>query len=146
MTPDVRSVVALLECFDMPASIAFYRALGFEIVERWGARDGEIDWVRLRLGGAELMLNTAYDGGERPPVPDPGRVMGHADTELFFECADVDAVYELLHGKGMSISEPETTFFRTKRVLLKDPDGFQIWFQSPVSPSRSAVDALRRTP
>jgi len=33
----------------MPTSIAFYRALGFEVVEHWGARDGEFDWVRLRL-------------------------------------------------------------------------------------------------
>ncbi len=135
MTPDVRGVVALLECFDMPTSIAFYRALGFEVVEHWGARDGEFDWVRLRLGGAELMLNTAYDGGERPPAPDPGRVRGHADTELFFECADVDQVCELLRRQGMPIGEPETTFYRTKRVCLEDPDGFQIWFQSPVKPN-----------
>ena len=133
MTPDVRGVVALLECFDMATSIAFYRALGFEVVDHWGARKGEIDWVRLRLGGAELMLNTAYDEDERPPMPDPGRVRGHSDTELFFECADVDAVCEVLHRNGVAVSEPETTFFRTKRVCLKDPDGFQIWFQSPVA-------------
>ena len=135
MTPDVRGVVALLECFDMPASIAFYRALGCEIVAQWGARDGDVDWVRLRLGGAELMLNSAYDGGERPPAPDPGRVRGHADTELFFECSDVDEVCELLRRNGMPVSEPETTFFRTRRVWLQDPDGFQIWFQSPVNPN-----------
>ena len=119
----------------MPTSIAFYRALGFEIVARWGAQDGEIDWVRLRLGGAELMLNTAYDGDERPLTPDPGRVRGHADTELFFECGDVDEMRELLHRKGISVSEPEMTSYRAKRIWLQDPDGFQIWFQSTVNPN-----------
>jgi glyoxylase I family protein len=119
----------------MPTSIAFYRSLGFEVVEHWGVRDGEFDWVRLRLGGAELMLNTAYDRGERPPTPDPGRVRGHADTELFFECADVDEICEMLRRKGMPVGEPETTFYRTRRVWLQDPDGFQVWFQSPVNPN-----------
>jgi len=135
MTPDVRGVVALLGCFDIPTSVAFYRALGFEVVEQWGARDGELDWVRLRLGGAELMLNTAYERGERPPAPDLDRIRGHADTEFFFQCRNVDDVCELLRRNGLSVGEPETTFYQTKRVLLQDPDGFQIWFQSPVSPS-----------
>jgi uncharacterized glyoxalase superfamily protein PhnB len=119
----------------MPTSVAFYHALGFEVIEHWGARDGGLDWVRLRLGGAELMLNSAYDGGERPPAPDAGRVRGHADTALFFECANVDEVCEQLRRRGLPVSEPETTFYRTKRVQLQDPDGFQLWFQSPVNPS-----------
>jgi glyoxylase I family protein len=132
MSPSIRGVITLLEIFDMPTSIAFYRALGFEVVQHWGARDDEFDWVLLRLGGAELMLNTAYEGDERPPTPDPGRVRGHADTELFFDCAEVEEVCELLRGKGIVVSEPETTFYGTKRVRLRDPDGFQIWFQSPI--------------
>jgi hypothetical protein len=27
------------------------------------------------------------------------------------------------------------TFYRTKRFWLRDPDGFQIWFQSPANPN-----------
>jgi glyoxylase I family protein len=77
MTPTIQGVTVLLEIFDMPTSIAFYRALGFEIVEQWGAQDDELDWVLLRLGGAELMLNTAYERDERPPASDPERGRGH---------------------------------------------------------------------
>jgi glyoxylase I family protein len=134
MVPTLQGVTVLLEIFDMPTSIAFYRALGFEVVQHW-PRDDEFDWAPLRLGGAELMLNTAYERDERPPTPDSGRVSGHADTELYFECTDVDEVCEILRRKGIAVNEPETTFFGTKRVCLSDPDGFKVWFQSPVSPN-----------
>ena len=72
--PDIRSVTTLLEVFDIPASLAFYRALGCEVVQHW--REGEHesesdwDWVYLRLGDAGLMLNTAYERDERPVMPD----------------------------------------------------------------------------
>jgi uncharacterized glyoxalase superfamily protein PhnB len=58
---------------------------------------------------------------------------GHADTELYFECTDVDEVFEIIRRKGIAVNEPETTFFGTKQVCLSDPDEFKVWFQSPVS-------------
>jgi len=36
--------------------------------------------------GAELMLNTAYDEGERPEQPERARVVAHGDTALYFGC------------------------------------------------------------
>jgi catechol 2,3-dioxygenase-like lactoylglutathione lyase family enzyme len=64
----------LLQVFDMPASIAFYRdILGFEVLSPVPA-DLRCDWVLLRLHDSELMLNTAYDADERPSAPDPARV------------------------------------------------------------------------
>jgi hypothetical protein len=41
--------------------------------------------VLLRLGHAELMLNTAYEDN-RPHSPDAQRVAAHRDTGLFFGC------------------------------------------------------------
>jgi catechol 2,3-dioxygenase-like lactoylglutathione lyase family enzyme len=49
----------LLQVFDMPKSIAFYRdVLGFEVVSPVPEGD-ECDWALLRLNESELMLNTA---------------------------------------------------------------------------------------
>jgi len=118
----------------MPASIAFYRALGAEVLQHWGEREDEWDWVLLKLGDAELMLNTAYDRDQRPAAPDPGRVKGHADTELFFACVDLDAVCLELRRNGLAVPEVEASFYGTRRVCLNDPDGFRIWFQAPSSP------------
>jgi len=120
----------LLEVFDLPTSVAFYRdVLGFELVsgdESW--------WCMLRLGGSTLMLNTAYESDERPPAPEPARVRGHADTELYFSAPDPDAVYAHLRQKGWAATEPTITSYGMRRVSTQDPDGFQLFFICPVDP------------
>src|SRR5260221_189973 len=106
----VRGLAPLLQVFDMPASIAFYAdLLGFEIVGRSGpGRD--IGWVLLELEGTQLMLNTAYDEGERPPTPDPARVAAHADTVIYFGCPDVDGAYaQCPNAKEKPLPHPAST-------------------------------------
>jgi catechol 2,3-dioxygenase-like lactoylglutathione lyase family enzyme len=72
---DIRGMAPLLQVFDMPTSIAFYRdALGFEVVTTSKPRGEHFDWALLRLNGVELMLNTAYEEDARPPAPDPARI------------------------------------------------------------------------
>ena len=77
MAIEVRGSTPLFEVFDMPSSFGFYRDLiGFEVVATNQAVDtdpAQVDWAWLRLNDVDLMLNTAYDEGERPPVRDPER-------------------------------------------------------------------------
>ena len=77
MEINMRGLCPLIQVFDMDNSLHFYcELLGFEIVEK-AAGGG---WAWLRHGNAELMLNTAYDEGERPEKPDP-RVCSHIKTQ-----------------------------------------------------------------
>jgi len=122
----------LLQVFDMPTSVRFYRdVLGFEIAEHAPIRDiDEFGWCLLRHGnGTELMLNTAYDYGERPEFPDSARVGAHGDTCVYIGCPDVDAAYQHLFDKGLKISPPKVAWYGMKQLYLKDPDGFGICFQ-----------------
>jgi hypothetical protein len=60
-------------------------------------------WVMLRLGGAELMLNTAYEFDEERPVPaDAARVAAHGDTILYLGCPDVEAAFVELSGRALA--------------------------------------------
>ena len=138
MPPELRYICPLLQVFDMPASLAFYRdLLGFEIVEAAPpaaqvAKDAH-DWVWLQRGELNLMLNTAYDpDAERPPFPDAARVAAHEDTALFFGAPDVDAVYVHLRAHGVAVDPPNVAPYGMKQLSLKDPDGFAICFQWPV--------------
>jgi glyoxylase I family protein len=133
--------VPLFQVYDMPEAIRFYcDLLGFGIV---GSSD-EIDapegryfhWGWLRSGGADLMLNTAYDAGERPAVRDPGRWAGHADVALCIGCADVDAAYAYLRSKGVEVDPPVVASYGMKNLYLRDPDGYGLLLQEPV-PSQS---------
>jgi catechol 2,3-dioxygenase-like lactoylglutathione lyase family enzyme len=62
MAIEVRGLAPLLQVFDMPASITFYRdVLGFRIVGTDGKTVPDNDWVLLELDGTQVMLNTAYE-------------------------------------------------------------------------------------
>ena len=132
MALDVRGLTPLLQVYDMPASVRFYRdALGFEIVSTSPMLGVDrFHWAWLRLGDADLMLNTAYEfDHERPAEPDRARSAAHRDTGLFFACPDVDAAYEELRRKGVAVKEPVVTGYGMKQMYLRDPDGYELCFQ-----------------
>ena len=130
MAIEVRGLAPLLQVFDMPASIAFYRdVIGCEIKLTDGKPIPDNDWVLLELNGAQLMLNTAYERDHRPPQPDPARVDAHEDTCVYFACPDVDAAYAHLRGKGLNLLAPKVAPYGMKQLYLKDPDGYALCFQ-----------------
>lgn len=129
MAIDITGMVPLLQVFDMPRSIRFYRdQLGFEVVSTSQPGD-HFGWALLRLNGVELMLNTAYEDHVRPPAPDPSRTAAHGDTALFFACADVDRAYHLLRDMGLAVQEPVIRDYGMKQVYVDDPDGYNVCFQ-----------------
>ena len=125
MALDFDALCPLLQVFDMPTSVKFYcEVLGFELTGNSPivhGRDGDyFHWCMLRRGATTIMLNTAYDEGERPPTPDATRFAAHSDTALFFGCSDVDAFYNQLLPLGINVLEkPNTT-------------AYNLSFQSPV--------------
>ncbi len=135
MAIEIDSVCPYFEVYDMPASIRFYRdKLGFEIASTSPHRGGDKDrfhWCRLRLGKAELMLNTAYEfDEERPPLEEYLRERRHRDVCLFFGCPDVDGAYAEFVAKGVAIRQPPTVApYGMKQMYLSDPDGFGLCFQ-----------------
>jgi glyoxylase I family protein len=132
MPINVKDLTPLIEVFDMPTSVAFYRdVIGFELVAQ--SRPGEhFDWALLRMGPASLMLNTAYEADERPPAPDPERCAAHADTTLFFYCPNVEEAYEYLLSKGIEVKPPVNRIYGMRQLSLTDPDGYGLCFQYPV--------------
>jgi catechol 2,3-dioxygenase-like lactoylglutathione lyase family enzyme len=130
---DIHGVAPLLQVFDMPTAIRFYRdVLGFEV---WGSSqpDDDCDWAGLRLHGAEVMLNTAYEKDQRPPAPDPVRVASHDDTCLFFGCKDLDGACEHLRAHGVQLKEPRVAAYGMRQLWFKDPDGYGLCFQWPAT-------------
>ena len=130
---DLRGACPLLQVFDMPASLAFYRdILGFEIIRSAppGATEDRFGWAWLQHSDTEIMLNTAYDPDDvRPPQPETRRVAAHGDTCLYIGAPDVDAVYDHLRAHGLNVKPPKTTHYGMKQLYVTDPDGFGLCFQ-----------------
>ena len=129
----IGTFATLLQVFDMPSSLRFYRdVLGFEVVSKVPP-DDQCDWVMLALNGSELMLNTAYESKDRPPTPDPTRIAAHSDVILYFDCDDVDSAHAYLREHNVDAKAPTVASYGMKQVYVKDPDGYQICLQHPVS-------------
>ena len=132
MALDLRGVTPLLLVYDIPTSVRFYRdVLGFEVVSTSPILgEDKFHWAWLRLGNADVMLNDTYEADDdRPPEPDPARTAAHEDTGLYFGCPDVDAAYQELRGKGVTVKEPLVTPYGMKQMYLRDPDGYTLCFQ-----------------
>ncbi len=126
---EIRGMSPLLEVFDMPTSLAFYRdKLGFQVTGDSGQGDNS-GWVMLELGNATIMLNTAYEDGERPEAEDPVRVSVHQDTCVYFGCPDVDAAYDHLRANAIECKPPSVAAYGMKQLYVRDPDNYGLCFQ-----------------
>lgn len=122
----------LLQVYDMPTSLYFYRdLLGFDVKESAGPGD-DVDWVLLQHGDINLMLNTAYEKPARPAEPDQMRQASHADTMIYFGCPDVDKAFFTLKEGGVQLAPPIITGYGWKAVHFKDPDGYMICLHWPM--------------
>lgn len=137
MALTLTGLTPLVEVFDMGESVRFYCGLlGFEVV----AASPEVEtpegrfshWMALRRGGAELMLNTAYDAGERPDVRDPQVWQGHRHVCFFIGCPDPDAAWAELTARGLAIEPPTVATYGMRQLFLRDPDGYLLCLQTEI--------------
>jgi uncharacterized glyoxalase superfamily protein PhnB len=131
MALDIRGMTPLLEVFDMPTALNFYcGVLEFEVALCDDEKKApNYDWVLLRREGADLMLNTMYEEGQRPPEQDARRSAAHHDVTFYFAAPDVDAVYEHLNKLGLVKKPPNIAYYGMKQLYLTDPDGYNLCFQ-----------------
>jgi glyoxylase I family protein len=133
MSIEVRDVAPLLQVFDMPTAIRFYRdVLDFKVTGSspvLSNNPDDVNWAMLELNHVTVMLNTAYEPEFRPAAPEAGRFSGHRDTCLYFSCPDVDAAYLYLLSKGLTIEPPKVVYYGMKQLYLTDPDGYRVCFQ-----------------
>lgn len=130
---EARGLAPLLQVYDMPTAVQFYRdKLGFEVVTTSPPLGGDdrFHWCLLRLGDAELMLNTAYEfDDQRPSREEHTRSRGHRDTCLYIGCPNVDGAYDELRERGVDVKPPKVVPYGMKQMYLMDPDGFGLCFQ-----------------
>lgn len=122
---NVQTAIPFFHVADMAKSLAFYvDGLGFEIKLKWEPR-GTIEWCSIDLGNASLMLQCPpNDGVERTPIANPGQ-----GVTICFICRDAIAIYRSAKANGL---DPERPFVGNGMwvTTLKDPDGYNILFES----------------
>ncbi len=123
-TGTVREIWPLLFVQDIVRSLEFYRdRLGFDVVQE--AQDnGRVFWCRLKRDEGSLMLQQAEEE-DKPGRPGQGVV-------LFFLCDDANAIHSDLVARGLDLPEPQTAYYGMRQVSVRDPDGYDLCFESVV--------------
>ena len=106
------SVQPMVHVEDMPASVAFYEALGATILN--GSRDG--DFVLLSLGVTQLSLLA------HPANPE----QGEGDVELNFEATRLDELEKSVAQAGIEVVAPVRDEGFGRQLQLRAPGGLLI--------------------
>jgi DNA-binding transcriptional ArsR family regulator len=113
-TTDLVLDSAMLYVRSVPASVAFYQKLGFELTD-------EIEGVAIVAapGGGHLKLHV---------VPENGSTTS-SGINLYFAVGDVDAHFERASDAGVDFDFPPTTMsWGARHSYVTDPDGHTISF------------------
>jgi catechol 2,3-dioxygenase-like lactoylglutathione lyase family enzyme len=106
-------IIPMLPVKSMPASVEFYRKLGFTVERRedgWG-------WAMLGFDDCRLMLDQSIH--LHPFVP--------KTTVLYLYPDNIAEYHERVRGNGLTIPELEVTFYGMREFRIEDPDANRLW-------------------
>jgi uncharacterized glyoxalase superfamily protein PhnB len=122
----VRQLKPLLAVSDIQRSIEFYRdRLGFSLTGQ-AENEGKIFWCSMERGDSAIMLQQAED--EDGPAEGRGR-----GVSFYLICDDADAIYAELTARGLQLNPPTVAYYGMKQVVVPEPDGYYLCFESPVA-------------
>jgi catechol 2,3-dioxygenase-like lactoylglutathione lyase family enzyme len=114
----VRFVVPMAHVQSVPASIAFYRRLGFEVGNAFTPPElKEPSWANLLSDRAQLMVARAAE----PVIPSQQAVL------FYMYCDDVAALREYLIAEGIEAGPLQGPFYAPRgEFRIQDPDGYVV--------------------
>ena len=106
-------LIPMLPVKSMPASVEFYRKLGFS-VER---RKDEWGWAMLRFGECRLMVDQSINLHRGLPRP----------SVVYLYPEDIVEYHRQVRSNGLAVPDLEVIFYGLTEFRLDDPDGNRLW-------------------
>ena len=125
-------LVPMLPASNMPASVEFYRKLGFTVEQRndgWG-------WAMLRYDECRLMVDQSIHLHRDAP----------SQVVVYLYPENVVEYHQHVRRNGVAVPDLDVTFYGMTEFRVDDPDGNRLWIgqdrrsassmeaQPPVSP------------
>lgn len=139
LVASVAKAVPMIPVSDIPATLEWYKALGFTEVGRYW-ENNELRWATLSLGTARLMLSAARSQGE------PGLKLWFYTTQIdavhaLVEARQLELAHELLEGKRdrrstiAFVRDINNTPYGSREFAIRDLNGYVLYFiQLPLEP------------
>lgn len=115
MTP---KCVPMIHVPDVRATVDWYRSIGFIPSETYADAEGGLSFAILTFGSSDVMFNS----GGRPAA------QARREVDLYIYTENVDALHQRLQGRVDVIEGPHDTFYGTREVIIRDPNGFWVTF------------------
>ena len=106
-------LIPMLPVHSMPASVEFYRKLGFDVENR---NDGW-RWAMLRLDECRLMVDESIN--VHPNAP--------RFSVLYLYPDDITEFHRRARENGLAVPDLEITFYGMTEFRFNDPDGNRLW-------------------
>ncbi|MDN5781285.1 MAG: VOC family protein [Luteimonas sp.] len=106
-------LIPMLPVRNMPASVEFYRKLGFDVEQR----NDDWRWAMLVFGDCRLMLDQSIN--LHPEAP--------RCSVLYLYPDDIATYHRQVRGNGLDVPELETAFYGMREFRIDDPDGNRLW-------------------
>ena len=119
------SVMPTLTVDDVPRSLAFFEALGFEVEERWEENDALLG-VMLKAG--EVRIGLSKDDGKK------GATASRVGFRLYIEVAgSIDDLAARVTTAGIPLTKPPYDGDGSRMFDVTEPSGFVLTMMSPPS-------------
>lgn len=106
-------LIPMLPVRSMPASVAYYRKLGFSVEQR----NDDWRWAMLCFGECRLMVDQSIN--VHPQAP--------RTCVLYLYPDDITAYHHSLRENGVNVPELEESFYGMREFRIEDPDGNRLW-------------------
>ncbi|HEY0245339.1 MAG TPA: VOC family protein [Mucilaginibacter sp.] len=110
---------------NMPETIAFYKALGFELVMTVPDSGTDFVWAMLVNGNVSFMFQTFESLGNE--LPEISRQSG-ASQLLYIKLKNIRAYFEEIKDKVTVLKGLETTFYGATEFSIKDNNNYVLTF------------------
>jgi len=113
--PRVTGLIPMAPAADLQRSANFYKLLGMEVRNSLRNPSGELQWMHITCGQADLMITRASE-----PV-----IAGQRTVLFYLYSPDLKALREHLMAQGVKVSAITYPSYMPKgEICLEDPDGY----------------------
>ena len=115
----MQRMIPMLPVSNMPASVDFYKKLGFAVEKR----NDDWRWAMLCFGECRLMVDESIN-------VHPGAPRG---SVLYLYPDDIRGYHQQLRGNGLDLPALEESFYGMVEFRMEDPDGNRLWIGQDTS-------------
>lgn len=127
-----KRVVPMIHVPDVAATVAWYKDIGFKVVETYGHEGEGLSFAILAFGESQVMFS---EGGR-------SSAQHRREVDLYVYTDNVDDKYQTLRERVDVVEGPHNTFYGMRELIIRDLNRFWITFGQP-STYGMLLDAIR---